>query len=423
MSRSLKTLLITLLILAVSCKKKNGSETDNLFKFKNYISYHTNGNQSISTPITIALAQQLEPFELTQELPSEYLHISPKVDGTLVIENGRELIFQPSEYLEPNTEYTVNLKLNKLFEDIESDFKTYTFSFKTIAPNFRVNLGDLQSYSKDWQYLTGTLDASDILDASKIKSVLSVKQGEKTIPVKWDNTIENAQYFSFKIDSISRKTEDSQLTINWTGGAYNIENEGSENYTIPGKNKFVIVDAKTTSAPNAVLTLNFSEPLKQDQNLNGLVTIENAESLRYEINGNVLSIYPSNRILGEVRINAFQGIKSEYGFTLKNDFSELVSFEQLKPAVRLISKGTILPNASSTPIYFETVNLAAVEVRVIQVYQDNMLQYLQNYDLTENYNPDFRPVGRRMAYKVIPLTEDRNKNTATGRHTVLIYQN
>ena len=269
MSRSYKTLLIALLILAASCKKKDGSETDNLFKFKDYISYHTNGNQSISTPITIALAQQLEQFELTQELPKEYLDISPKVDGELIINNGRELTFQPTEYLKPNTEYTVSLKLNKLFEDIESEFKTYTFSFKTIAPNFRINLGDLQSYSKDWQYLTGTLDASDILDASKIKSVLTVKQGDKTVPVKWDNTTENAQYFSFKIDSISRKTDDSQLTINWTGDAYNIENEGSENYTIPGKNKFVIVDAKTTSAPNAVLTLNFSEPLKQDQNLNG----------------------------------------------------------------------------------------------------------------------------------------------------------
>lgn len=413
MSRSYKTLLIAILILVTSCKKKNGpAETDNLFKFKDYISYHTNGNQSISTPITIALAQQLEQFELTQELPEEYLDISPKVDGKLIIENGRELTYQPTEYLKPNMEYTVNLKLNKLFEDIDSEFKTYTFSFRTIAPNFRINLGDLQSYSKDWQYLTGTLDASDMLDASKINTVLYVKQGEKTIPVKWDNTSDNAQYFSFKIDSISRKMDDSELTINWTGDAYDIENEGSETYPITGKNKFVIVDAKTTSTPSAVLTLNFSEPLQQDQNLNGLVTIENAESLRYEINGNVLSVYPSNRILGEVRINAFQGIKSEYGFTLKNNFSELVSFEQLKPAVRLISKGTILPNAASTPIYFETVNLAAVEVRVIQVYQDNMLQYLQNYDLTENYNPDFRPAGRRVAYKVIPLTKDGNKNTS-----------
>ena len=98
------------------------------------------------------------------------------------------------------------------------------------------------------------------------------------MPVNWDNSTENAQYFSFKIDSISRKTEDSELNISWNGKAYDIDNEGSETYPIPGKNKFVIIDAKTTSAPNAVLTLNFSEPLQQNQNLNGLVTVENAES-------------------------------------------------------------------------------------------------------------------------------------------------
>ena len=76
MSRSYKTILIALLILVASCKKKDGSETDNLFKFKDYISYHTNGNQSISTPITIALAQQLEQFELTdRDLQSWYFEL------------------------------------------------------------------------------------------------------------------------------------------------------------------------------------------------------------------------------------------------------------------------------------------------------------------------------------------------------------
>ncbi|NAY92199.1 hypothetical protein GTQ34_09735 [Muricauda sp. JGD-17] len=413
MACSFKTLVLSVLILVVSCKKKiDSSETDNLFKFKDYISYHTHGNQSISSPIIIALAQQLDQFELTQEIPENYLKISPKIKGKLILENGRELIFQPSEYLRPDTEYTVTLALKKLFEDIEPGFKKYTFSFRTIAPDFKINLGNLQSYSKDWQYLSGTLDASDILDASKIKGVLSVTQGDNSIAVKWDDLSADGQYFSFKIDSIARKTDDSKLIIRWNGKQLGIENEGSEQYPIPGKNKFVIVDAHTSSAPNAVLTLNFSEPLQQNQNLNGLVTVENAESLRYEIDGNVLKVYPSNRILGEVRIQAYEGIKSDYGFTLKNTFSELVSFEQLKPNVRLISKGTILPNAASTPIYFETVNLSAVEVRVIQVFEDNILQYLQNNNLTPAYNPDFRPVGRRVAYKVIPLTENGDENNS-----------
>ncbi|UII74801.1 MG2 domain-containing protein [Flagellimonas sp. HMM57] len=417
MGRYFRLFLISMLVLIGSCKKKTDSslDTDNLFKFKDYISYHTNGTQSISTPIKVVLAKQLDQFELTQELPSEYFKISPKIEGKLVIENGRELVFQPSEYLEPNTEYAVSVALNKLFDAIDRDFKEYTFSFKTITPNFKINLGNLQSYSKNWQYLTGTLEASDILNASKINSVLSVAQGDKKISVKWENTKEDARYFTFKIDSIPRKTDDSELAISWNGEALGTENKGSENYTIPGLNKFIVVDAKTSTAPNAALTLNFSDPLKQNQNLNGLVTIEGAQSLRYEINGNVLQVYPANRILGQVRVNVFEGIKSEYGYSLKKPFSELVSFEQLKPSVRLISKGTILPNAASTPIYFETVNLSAVEVRVIQVFENNMLQYLQHNDLTQRYNSDIRTVGRRVAYKVIPLVENKDDDTSSWK--------
>ncbi|GMN11188.1 MG2 domain-containing protein [Croceitalea sp. MTPC9] len=413
MGRFLKVFLISFLLVTVSCKKKNvPSSTDNLFKFKDYISFHTNGQQSIAKPIKIVLAKQLEQFELTQELPVEYIKIEPKVNGKLVIENGREITFQPTEYLDSDTEYSITLLLGKLFENIDSDFKKYTFSFKTIAPNFKINLGELQSYSKDWHYLTGTVEASDLLGSDKINTLLSVEQEGKEVPVKWDSTTEGARFFNFKIDSIQRKTNDTKLEISWNGDAFDVDNKGTENYTIPGLNKFVVVDAKTSTSPNAVLTLNFSEPLKENQNLNGLVSIENAGNLRFETNGNVLKVYPSNRITGQVRVNVFEGIKSAYGFSLKNTFSEWMSFEQLKPNVRLISKGTILPNAASTPIYFETVNLNAVEVRVIQVFEDNMLQYLQNNNITQQYNSDLRTVGRRVAYKVIPLSEDSDENNS-----------
>lgn len=413
MSHSYKILPLALLLLTFSCKKKSDTgDTDNLFKFKDHISYHTMGDQSVSTTVDVVLAQMVDSHGPDGELPGELLEISPKVAGTLTIKDGRKISFQPSEYLKPNTEYRVTLALDRLFEGLDREFRKYTFAFRTIPPNFKIDLGTLQSHSRDWQYLTGTLDASDILDASQVHTVLKVMQGNREIPVVWDNSSQNARYFSFTIDSIPRGTQDSKLSIAWNGKALGVENQGEETYLIPGLDKFVIVDARTTTAPNAVLSLNFSDPLDPEQDLSGLVTIENAQDLRYEIQGNLLRVYPSTRILGEVWVKAFEGIKSAYGHSLKNTFSELLSFEQLKPEVRLISKGTILPNAASTPIYFETVNLSAVEVRVIQVYENNMLQYLQNYGLNPIYEPDLRPVGRRVAYKLVPLLDKGEGNSS-----------
>jgi len=96
-------LLLFSLLTFLSCNRDNSSEVDNLFKFKDYISYNTYGNNSIANAIKVELVKPLDQFELTQEIPSEYLIISPKTEGKLLIENGRTLIFQPLKKLIPDT--------------------------------------------------------------------------------------------------------------------------------------------------------------------------------------------------------------------------------------------------------------------------------------------------------------------------------
>src|SRR5690606_26081484 len=73
---------------------------------------------------------------------------------------------------------------------------------------------------------------------------------------------------------------------------------------------------------------------------------------------------------------------------------------------RMISKGVILPNSVSTPVYFEAVNLSKVDVRVIKIYENNVLQFLQSYNLNDNNTYDIKRVGRRIAKKTIELKND-----------------
>ena len=392
------------ILIQFSCNNKNEtSQTDNLFKFKDYISHHTYGNKSIALPITIELAQPLEQFELTEEIDSEYIKISPKTVGKLTVVNGTTLVFQPEENLLPNTEYTVTVKLSKLYNDIGRDFKNYTFAFRTITPNFKIDLGNLQSYNKKWQYLTGTLEGSDLMKLDDVKKMVEVSQGKKKLKIKWPDDGEDASYFSFTIDSIQRKIDDSEINISWDGDLIKAQTKGSSSFPIPGQNNFTVIDVQGTHSPQASLSVNFSDPLKEEQDFAGLVTIEGAQNLRFEIDGNVLLVYPPNRMTGTSRVTLFKGIKNTDGFGLKQEFSELVSFEQLKPAVRLLSKGVILPDAASTPIYFEAVNLRSVDIRVIQIFENNMLQFLQTSNLDNNSSYNLKRVGRRVAKKTMQL--------------------
>ncbi|WP_310993369.1 alpha-2-macroglobulin family protein [Aequorivita marina] len=412
-----RLLILSLVILVASCEDNNKhSETDNLFKFKDYISYNTYGNKSVATDIRIELANPLEQFEMTQELEAEdYLSISPNTKGKLIVENGKTLIFQPSENLKPDTEYSVTVKLGKLYEDISKEFKTYTFSFHTITPNFKVDLDKLQSYSKKFQYVNASIEASDVISLEKAKQLVSASQDGNTLKLEWNAEAADAQYFNFTIDSINRKMDDSEILIKWDGKPIGAESKGENTFKIPGQNNFTIVDIGSTIAPSAVLSINFSDPLKQDQDFAGLVTMEKTNNLRYEVDGNVLNVYPPNRVVGNVKVTVFTGIKNMEGIGLKNEFSELVSFEQLKPAVRMISKGVILPNSTSTPVYFEAVNLSKVDVRVIKIYEDNVLQFLQNYNLNDRNTYDIRRVGRRIAKKTISLKNEGLGNNDTWK--------
>ena len=61
-----------------------------------------------------------------------------------------------------------------------------------------------------------------------------------------------------------------------------------------------------------------------------------------------------------------------------------VRFEDLKPAVRLIGKGTIVPSSDELVFPFEAVNLNAVDLRVIKIFTNNIHQFFQQNAYQEN---------------------------------------
>ena len=127
-------LILLLFSLIVSSCHQSQKDDDNIFKFKEYIAFNTFGQISITDPIRVELAQSAAQFELNQEIPSEYFIVYPRTRGRLTIQNGQTLTFIPDEHLTPDTEYTVTLKLSRFFENIEKEYNSYTFSFKTITP-------------------------------------------------------------------------------------------------------------------------------------------------------------------------------------------------------------------------------------------------------------------------------------------------
>ena len=131
--------LVLITTLVVSCKKKT-ADTDNLFKFKDYISYNTSGRISILKTIDVGLVKPIDSWTANEEIHDDFFSISPKVDGRIVAKHTRAFSFIPNEPLKPNTEYVVKLKLKELHPSISNEYGTYTFKFKTIKPKKELEL-------------------------------------------------------------------------------------------------------------------------------------------------------------------------------------------------------------------------------------------------------------------------------------------
>ena len=311
-----KSFVVFLLILvALSCKQKE-TQTDNLFKFKNYINYTTSGLVSVTSPITINLVNAVEDWKPNEEILTNIVSISPKTAGKLTSKTSNQLVFIPEHPLEADTEYTVTVNLKDLYETMPKGFENYTFQFKTIKPNFSVVTNDLQSYSKEWQYIEGIVKLADIVSLEDAKTLIEASQNNKYLSMKWDESIETARIFEFKIDSIHRDIDDSKVTINWNGKSINANNKGENTITIPGINNFTIVDVKVEQSPEQYLSINFSDPLKKQQNFDGLVTLQNVNNPKYIVNGNVLKVYTDTRVVGNIQVDVFQGIRNTNDFKL-----------------------------------------------------------------------------------------------------------
>ncbi|WP_147677720.1 alpha-2-macroglobulin family protein [Algibacter pacificus] len=398
-----KFLTFALLVITFASCKKKVEETDNIFKFRDYISYTTSGRTSVAKPIQINLTKPVGGWEMNQEITDNILDIKPHVEGKLIVGNNHTLLFTPDEYLDSDTEYTVTVKLGEIYNDISEGYKNYTFQFKTITPNFNIETNNLQSYSKNWQYLEGVIKSADIMALNDAKTLVEASQNGKKLNIVFNEASQSAKYFEFKIDSISRKIEDDIIQVKWNGSAINASNEGENTMTIPGINNFTIVEVDVIQSPEQHLSINFSDPLKKQQNFDGLVTIQKSKNPKYIVDGNVLKVYPSSKLVGNIQVDVFQGIKNTDNFKLKQPFSETIAFEELKPQVRLISNGTILPNSEALKFNFEAVNLSAVDVRVIKIFEDNVLQFLQDNNLNSNNRYDIKKVGRRIAKQTIKL--------------------
>ncbi|MDX1651351.1 MAG: MG2 domain-containing protein [Brumimicrobium sp.] len=413
-----KTLPVVFVILTVifffsNCSTE--SEEDFVInpEFTKYLSAFTSGVVSSESAIEIQLVKPREgKIKPNEPVDEELFSISPEIQGKTVWSDPQTVKFIPSKKLKSGETYWVEFDLGKV-SDVPEELRVFKFPFKVVNQAINVEADGLKAYSNEsvkWQQFLGQVIAADAIEKETLSKCISFEVGGKKKKIKWEMQ-PNGRMYTLVVDSIERKKNAQEITIRWDGSKAVIEGSGQLTHEVPALGDFKITTKRVVQYPDQHVLVRFSDPLLYGQNLDGLVEIRGYNSIKTAVSTNELRIYPANRLIGEKTVIISGSIKNCEGYLLDRQEQFQVRFEALKPAVRLTGKGTILPSSNGMIVPFEAVNLKAVDVRIIKIYENNIAQFFQvnNYD----GNRELKRVGRVIRKKTIYL--DKGKPLDLGR--------
>ena len=103
-------------------------------------------------------------------------------------------------------------------------------------------------------------------------------------------------------------------------------NKGEYKIIIPGKNNFKVMRLAVQKGAEHYISINFSDALKKQQNLNGLVVVQNVKKPHFIINGNELKVFSNAKLEGNISVSIFPGILNSDNYKLKKTFKEIFRF-------------------------------------------------------------------------------------------------
>lgn len=402
----LSFLLLTTILLGISCGRKQQLVSIDP-EISKYISSFTSGVISKTASIKIQLASNASTTHPLGETNQKLFDFSPSVKGKTIWIDARTIEFKPDKPLKPGTLYTIRFLLNKVM-DVPDKFHEFVFNAEILRPSFVVKEGGLRSNDDNsTMFLPGTIETSDFEDLKDIEKILTASHGKDNLKIVWQHQ-DDSKIHHFTVEGINRTGINDSLTLKWNGTPLESKNSGTKLIMVPAKNNFTVLDVRAINDDGQYISVLFSDPININKELNGLITVSNQEQVVYSINGSEVKVYLSDHPEGDYTVNINTGIENRNGKTLEQGFVSNISFESQKPSVEIVGKGNILPHEGRLTLPFTAINLNAVDISIIKIYENNIPQFLQTNDMGGNSN--LRQVAVPIVQQTIRLDDDKSLN-------------
>ena len=399
-------IMLVTAVTAASCGNENEGTENPDAGFADYIEAYTGGLISEGSSVKIQFASTPDT-----SVPAEGLFsFSPSLRGESRWVGAGMIEFVPEDgQLKQGREYRGKFSLDKVFGVENPKLKTFEFAFR-VAPKRAALVIDgvkILRQSPELASVEGRLMLSESLPENEVAKMLFSEgvSGAAEVSLK---TGPEAGVYEFSVSPLNRRKEDGRLTVVFDGHSSGFEKTVSAEVTIPGTDGFRVLSAKKNDGAEPYIQITLSQPLDPLADLSGLFILSGDGRSYSTSDGNIVRVFYDRKSRpSDISLTVSEALKDWRGNRLGEDWTADFRADELKPAVRLSYQGNILPDGSDLRLPFQAVNLRAVDLKVIKIYSDNVLHFLQENSLDGDNG--LRRSGRLIYRKQLSL--DRNPQT------------
>ncbi|MDR0961898.1 MAG: alpha-2-macroglobulin, partial [Mediterranea sp.] len=363
-----------------------------------------------SSTIRIELTQELPAGNANQELQTNPFRFKPEIKGTAHRVNSRTVEFVPAKgALKAGQAYKASFKLDD-FVEVPDRLKEFTFGFRVQKPNFTLSSDPIvvTAAQPDKATVTGTLSFSHAVTKEQTEKMLLATGNDGKSFAATLTSMDDGLRYRFEIAQIPKGDKEYRLRLSADGASIGANDVLTKEVIIPEKGAFRYLSAKRIDQPENGVEMVFSEPVSTVQDLKGLIEITQIPSAVMQVKDNRVRMYFDSHKQADITLRIDAGLKNYRDTPLGASLSVPIEAVNLFPQVQLPGQAAILPDTDHPVIGFKAVNLYAVDLNVVRIYEQNIPMFLQSNNLKGSY--ELRRSGRLVYKKTLRLDADPTKD-------------
>ncbi len=383
---------------------------------------------SISSPLDLNFNTEVIPPHLCGTvLDQSPFTFQPPVEGEAKWLSQTLIRFTPSEHLKPGIAYKGLFKGKTAFGE-QCNINDYEFTFKTAGQEvLYFNTDFVPDTGKNMVRLKANLTFAQPFDLSRLKKDLLCKGNKKRLDVTVSQRTDDQRIADLSVGPLKRGPDPVRFTFTLPGSYKAEKKEWHKEIILPEASAFRVIshsDMGEVQGNQRVYGFRFSDPLKKGLDLSGYVSIDPSIDYTVSTDDRILKVQASFISGNQYRIRLSKGLPGALGIALTDDYDASLSFSNLKPEIRWLSKGIYLPSDNQLKIQLKSVNISKINVSVTEIYENNLGFFLQSnilydekntpyqnrYDyFSPRYYGDLERAGKEIYNKKLKITDNKNK--------------